>query len=131
MGGQVFLYGDFVPFLRHEIGEMRRLQEDQRKITIMFLQVKAPESGLKFLQGSLRTSDVIFHKGDAFLIVMPLTDKEGAMHVARVLEEYYGERVHDVNATWPEDGEDEGALLTNFAQYIRSKCGIDLFSLII
>jgi hypothetical protein len=130
MAGQIFGFGDLRPFIRHEIGEMQRFQEDKRKITIMFLRRSEGERTLKALKDSLRNSDVVFHNKDVFFVVMPGTDKEGAMHVARMLEEYFSETIVDVNATWPEDGETEGELLANFSQYIRSKCGLDLMEII-
>ncbi|MDR2904432.1 MAG: hypothetical protein LBU73_00510 [Helicobacteraceae bacterium] len=130
MAGQIFHFSDFRPFIRHEIGEMGRLLEDRRKITIMFVRHSEPQRMLKVLKDALRTSDVIFRKNDLFLIVMPATDKEGAMHVARMMEEYFGHTIVDVNATWPEDGTTEGDLLANFAQYIASKCSLDLMDIL-
>ncbi|MDR2151723.1 MAG: hypothetical protein LBO72_02775 [Helicobacteraceae bacterium] len=130
MAGQIFEFADFRPFLRHEIGEMSRIQEEQRKITIMFLQYHDSDRMLKALKDSLRTGDVIFRKNDAFFVIMPSTDKEGAMHVARVLEERFGHAIVDVNATWPEDGTTEGELLGSLAQYISAKCDVDLMEII-
>ncbi|MDR3347152.1 MAG: hypothetical protein LBN32_00920 [Helicobacteraceae bacterium] len=130
MAGQIFAFDDFRVFIRHEIGEMQRLLEDQRKITVMFFEHGESERVLNVLIESLRTSDVVFYRMDYFFVVMPLTDKEGAMHVARNLEDFFGEDVRDVNATWPEDGKTENELLSNFAQYIRTKCGLDMWNLI-
>ncbi|GHV09719.1 hypothetical protein AGMMS50229_20320 [Campylobacterota bacterium] len=130
MAGQIFEFVDFRGLIRHEIGEMLRMREDQRKITIMFFEHNKGESVVKVLKDALRTCDVIFHRDEVFFVVMPLTDKEGAMHVARTLEEYFGEDVKDVNATWPEDGLSEEELLTNFAQYIRTKCHLDLWQML-
>ncbi|MDR1452167.1 MAG: hypothetical protein LBI57_07575 [Helicobacteraceae bacterium] len=130
MAGQIFEFTDFRPFLRHEIGEMRRFQEEQRKITVMFLRYHDADHMLKTLKESLRSCDVIFRKNDEFFVVMPATDKEGSMHVARVLEERFGHNVVDVNATWPEDGLSEGELLGNLSQYIRAKFDLDLMEII-
>ncbi|GHS90113.1 hypothetical protein FACS189487_11450 [Campylobacterota bacterium] len=130
MAGQIFEFSDFRPFIRHEIGEMQRFLEEKRKITIMFMRHPEPERVLKVLKDSLRTSDVVFHKNDLFFVVMPATDKEGAMHVARMMEEYFGYQIADVNATWPEDGSTEGEILASLAQYIESKCSIDLMEII-
>ena len=126
MAGQVFIFEDFRPFLRHEIGLMQRMREDQRKITIMFIQHGDGDRTLKVLIESLRTSDVVFRRDDLFFVAMPATDKEGAMHVERLLEEYFKHPVTDVNATWPEDGRDEIELLANFSQYIYGKCNVDI-----
>ncbi|MDR2033912.1 MAG: GGDEF domain-containing protein [Helicobacteraceae bacterium] len=130
MAGQVFEFSDLRPFIRHEIGEMQRFQEDKRKITIMFLRHQEGDRMLKALKDSLRTSDAVFRKSDAFFVVMAATDKEGAMHVARILEDYFEHSIADVNATWPEDGATEGELLASLSQYIRSKCDLDLLDII-
>ncbi|GHS84748.1 hypothetical protein FACS1894103_5680 [Campylobacterota bacterium] len=130
MAGQIFVFEDFRPFLRHEIGLMQRMREDQRKITIMFLKHGDQSRVMKVLVESLRTSDVVFTRDDMFFVVMPATDKEGAMHVARLLEEYFKHPVSDVNATWPEDGQDDTELLANFSQYIHGKCNIDITDIV-
>jgi hypothetical protein len=130
MAAQIFEFADFRPFLRHEIGEMRRFLEEQRKITIMFLRCNGADRMLKALKDSLRTGDVIFRKNDIFFVVMPATDKEGAMHVARAMEERFEQAIVDVNATWPEDGVTEGELLSNLSQYISAKCELDLMDII-
>ncbi|MDR0664922.1 MAG: hypothetical protein LBF86_05310 [Helicobacteraceae bacterium] len=130
MAGQTLEFADFRPFLRHEIGELSRIREEQRKFTVMFLQYHDADRMFKALRDTLRTADVIFRKNDVFFVVMPATDKEGAMHVARTLEEHFGHAIADVNATWPEDGLSEGELLGNFSQYIRAKCDLDLMGIL-
>lgn len=127
MAGQRFLFEDFKPFLRHEIGEMERMIEEKRKITIMFFQLDEDAARVaEVLKDTLRDADVIFNKADKFFVVLPTTDKEGAMHVARLLEEYFGRKIKDVAATWPEDGRSEKEIVDSLIEYVKSLHNIDL-----
>lgn len=127
MAGQSFAFEDFKPLIRHEIGEMERMMEDHRKITIMFFQLNETEERVsEVLKDTLRHADVIFHKAGHFFLVLPATDKEGAMHVARLLEQYFGRKVKDVAATWPEDGNNEPQLIDSLVEYVKSLHNIDL-----
>lgn len=127
MAGQKFMFEDLKPFLRHEIGSMERLDEDRRKMTVMYFHLnETAERVTEVLKDALREADVIFKKGDEFFIVLPLTDKEGAMYVARLLERYFGHKVKDVATTWPEDGDTAEEILASLIEYVKSIHNIDL-----
>ncbi len=127
MAGQVFQFADFKPFIRHEIGEMERMAEEHRKLTVLYVRLnESPDRVSDVLKDTLRHADVIFNSGDHFFLVLPTTDKEGAMHVARLLEQYFGRKVHDVATTWPEDGQSEPEVVASMIEYVQSLHGIDL-----
>lgn len=127
MAGQVFQFADLKPFIRHEIGEMERMAEEHRKLTVLYVRLsESPERVSDVLKDTLRHADVIFSSGDHFFLALPTTDKEGAMHVARLLEQYFERRVHDVATTWPEDGLTEAEITGSLVEYVQSLHGIDL-----
>jgi hypothetical protein len=131
MAGQVFQFADFKPFIRHEIGEMERMAEEHRKLTVLYVRLnESPDRVSEVLKDTLRHADVIFNRGEHFFLALPTTDKEGAMHVARLLEQYFERKVHDVATTWPEDGMDEAAITGSLIEYVQSLHGIDLTAVI-
>lgn len=127
MAGQIMSFDNFKPFLRHEIGEMQRIVEESRKFTVLFFKLKeSKERVADVLKDALRHADVIFEKDGYFFLVLPSTDKEGAMHVARLLETYFGEKIKDVATTWPEDGKYSSDIINSVVEYVRSIHNLDL-----
>ena len=118
MSGQVFEFEQFGRFVRHEVAEVDRFYENLRYVSILYFYLSEKEEAVTdVLGGVLRICDAIFHRDGHFLLVLPGTDKEGALHVGTLLQEAFERPVHEVAATWPEDGRDEDALVDALIEY--------------
>ena len=118
MSGQVFQFEQFGRFVRHEVSEVDRFYENLRFVTVLYFYLPEKEEAVTdVLSGVLRICDAIFHRDGHFLLVLPGTDKEGGLHVGTLLQEAFERPVQEVAASWPEDGQDEVALIDSLIEY--------------
>lgn len=131
MSGQVFQFKEFGQFVRHEVAEVDRFYENLRYVTLLYFYLAEDEEAVTDeLSAVLRVCDAIFHQDGHFLMVLPGTDKEGGLHVGTLLAEAFGKPVHEVAATWPEDGDDAETLVDALAEYARGRNHQDIQALL-
>ncbi|MGM0412015.1 MAG: hypothetical protein ACQERG_01725 [Pseudomonadota bacterium] len=127
MSGHIFPY-DYLPaFIRHEIGEIQRYYEEQKRLTVLYFHLDRDTAAIHAeLEGALRECDAIFHRKGHFFLVLPGTDKEGGLHVGGMMAEAFDRSVNEVAASWPEDGKDEPSLMAALMEYARYHHALDL-----
>jgi len=127
MSGQRFSFDDFHSLLRMEVGRGRRVKEVPYRFSLLYFQLhETPEMVQDVAKEMLRQSDAVFHRKEHFFLILPETDKEGALHIPRLLEEYFKRPVFDSAVTFPEDGDTEEDLVATLADQARSVHGVAL-----
>ena len=130
MAGQLFLFDDFSSLLKMEIGRSLRNREELHRFSLLYFQIhETPERIQEVCSELLRYSDAIFHKEGDFLLILPETDRDGALHIPMLLEKYFKRPVYDAVVSFPEDGKSEEDLIAVLVEAARDTHGIEIAGL--
>lgn len=133
MPSAVFCFDDFEKFIFQQVGTLERYDTDgKNKLSILFLHLPGAESGqiARLLEGSLRHSDALFVNDGCFFLVLPNTDKEGALHIVNVLEEFFKREIPEVILTYPEEAGSSKEMLEKMVKYANEEWKVDLSGMI-
>jgi len=131
MSGELFMFDDFPHLVRHHVGRIDRVSKmglGEEKLSILYFQFPKDQSPkvTELLEKSTRQSDAVLTIDGHLFLVLPATDKEGALHILNILEEFYGREIPEVIVTFPEDAADAQGLLRALVEDAKSQCNIDL-----
>ncbi len=128
MSANIYKIEDFKKMVSQQVGIIERYELESHKFSIMFFldDDYSPEKLLKVLEGSLRKSDAIFSVGNMYFLILPGTDKEGAIHILNVLSEFFKKSIPEVIVTYPEDADNDKDLLKDFEHYVLENYKINL-----
>lgn len=144
MAAEELCFEDFPGLVRHEIGRIARADISRRQIdridfdrmeqlSVIFILLRDEEKeGVRdFLAQTLRESDLFSIKGNHLYLLLPMTDREGALHILGELSELLGRTVPEIIVTYPEEASDALQLLEKMHDYAQMRYGLKLDELLL
>ena len=129
MPSTIFSFNDFEKFVFQQVAVLERYKADRSaKLSILFLRLEGAETDqvCRLLEGSLRQSDAIFTKDEYYFLVLPNTDKEGALHIINVLQDFFKKEIPEVIITYPEEASSSKEMLEKLVYYAKEEWWIEL-----
>lgn len=123
MAGVHFLFEDFEPLLRLNMGIADRLDENRAEsFTLLYCDFSS--ISLEIINNGLeqvfRGSDSIISRDKDYYFVLPYTDKFGAAKVKEMFDEFFAMKIDSASVSYPCDGESPATLLREL-EYQASK----------
>jgi hypothetical protein len=130
MSATKMVYSELRNFVNSQINRIERFDKDNNEtLTIFFVQGrdKTDDDKIDLIAKELRTSDLVFKNGHNFVFVLQQTDGSGAVHVKRMLEEFFEEvEIPTAYVSFPEDGKTTEKLLKLIKNDIADYFNIEL-----
>ncbi len=127
MAASIFTFGDFHAFVERELARITRYDVDRTEgFSVVFL--KIPEGRrdevTTVLENNLRQSDAVFEHEDVVLMVLPNTNRMGALHIDEILKEFFESDLVCVIAAFPEDGDTAKDLFEMLEKILKDEYGV-------
>jgi len=116
MAGIHFSFDNFKELLSLNMGISDRLDENRAEsFTLLYCDFSEISTDVidASLAEILRTSDSIVNDGTDYFFVLPYTDKYGADIVKKMFDEFFAKYLDAFLLSYPADGEDATALMSN------------------
>jgi len=115
--------------ITHHIALIDRFNSDSfEEFALLFLKMDDYDNMeiKKSIQITFRDSDIIFEDNQNYIILLPKTNWNGAVDLLNGLQEFLNQKLQDSIITYPDDGENAQALLSEFQIVVQKAYKISL-----
>ena len=126
MAGVSFSFVDFHALLNLSIGIADRIDESRNEsFTILYCDFEGLDTRViqDSLKQVLRNSDAIVHYDHHYFLVLPYTDKYGAIIVKKMFEDFFDKDLKAEVASYPVDGDSPSEVLRSLQAYVDKTHG--------
>jgi hypothetical protein len=127
MSSTTFLTKDLFSLFDHHIALLERfgLTEEAPFAAIFFSLGERDElSSTEIFENILRKTDALFKIENNFVVMLPMTDWNGADILLKGIQGFLDQEHQDNIVTYPEDGSDSKTLLRKLQQNVEANSGI-------
>jgi hypothetical protein len=130
MSATKIVYSELRNFVNSQLNRIERFdKENNESLTMFFIKSrnKSDNEKIELIVNELRISDVLFQNDDNFIFVLQHTDGGGAVHIKKMVEEFFGtDEMPTSYASFPEDGKSIEELLSLIEEDIVDSFNISL-----
>jgi len=127
MSSITFTKKDLASLVDHHIALLERFGiSEEAPFSIIYFSLEGREEvdSIEIFQKILRQTDALFQIENAFIVMLPGTDWNGATELLAGIQDFLDQGAQDNIVSFPEDGKNAKVLLRKLQELIEDNCDI-------
>jgi hypothetical protein len=127
MSSITFTKKDLASLIDHHIALLERFGiSEEAPFSIIYFSLEGREEvdSIEIFQKILRQTDALFQIENAFIVMLPGTDWNGATELLAGIQDFLDQGAQDNIVSFPEDGKNAKVLLRKLQELIEDNCDI-------
>ena len=127
MSSITFTKKDLASLVDHHIALLERFGiSDEAPFSIIYFSLEGREEvdSIEIFQKILRQTDALFQIENAFIVMLPGTDWNGATELLAGIQDFLDQSAQDNIVSFPEDGKNAKVLLRKLQELIEDNCDV-------